>query len=64
MAIDCRSGFLDGLHCLGAPIWNAEGRVCASVWITSPAPRLDNAAEHRHAPAVIEAAKRISHALK
>jgi len=55
---------LDGLHCLGAPIWNPEGRVCASVWITSPAPRLDNAAEHRHAPAVIEAAKRISHALK
>ncbi|MEI6712260.1 MAG: IclR family transcriptional regulator [Verrucomicrobiota bacterium] len=55
---------LEGLHCLGAPIWNAEGRVCASVWITSPAPRLDKAAELGHAPAVIEAASRISQALQ
>ncbi|NBV85931.1 MAG: IclR family transcriptional regulator [Verrucomicrobia bacterium] len=55
---------LDGLHCLGAPIWNAEGRVCASVWITSPAPRLDKAAELEHAPVVIEAANRISDILK
>jgi IclR family acetate operon transcriptional repressor len=55
---------LEGLHCLGAPIWNAEGRVCAAVWITSPAPRLDKAAELQHAPMVIEAAKRISDVLK
>lgn len=51
---------LEGLHCLGAPVWNAEGRVTASVWITSPAPRLDEEAARAHAPFVIEAARRIS----
>jgi DNA-binding IclR family transcriptional regulator len=55
---------LEGLHCLGAPIWNAEGRVCAAVWITSPAPRLGIPVEREHAPKVIEAARRISEILK
>lgn len=54
---------LEGLHCLGAPVWNNETRVIASVWITSPAPRLDKSAEHKHAPFVIEAARRISETL-
>jgi DNA-binding IclR family transcriptional regulator len=55
-----RGETLEGLHCLGAPVWNAEGRVVASVWITSPAPRLGEAAAREHAPFVIEAARRIS----
>jgi DNA-binding IclR family transcriptional regulator len=54
---------LEGLFCLGAPVWNGEARVIASVWITSPSPRLDKSAELKHAPLVIEAARRISEML-
>jgi DNA-binding IclR family transcriptional regulator len=59
-----RGETLEGLHCLGAPVWDAEGRVSAAVWITAPAPRLNEEAERSHAPRVIEAARRISDALK
>lgn len=55
---------MEGLRCLGAPVFDAEGRVCASVWITAPAPRLDAAAEQRHAPLVIAAGRQISGLLR
>ena len=55
---------LEGLRCLGAPVFDAEGRVCASVWITAPAPRLDLEAEKKYAPLVIEAGRRISELLR
>ncbi len=55
---------MEGLRCLGAPVFDAEGRVCASVWITAPAPRLNDAEEQRYAPLVIEAGRRISELLR
>lgn len=55
---------MEGLRCLGAPVFDAEGRVCASVWVTAPAPRLDPEAEEKHAPLVIEAGRRISELLR
>jgi len=55
---------LEGHHCLGAPVFDAEGRVFASVWITAPTPRLTEADEKRIAPFVIEAAERITDALR
>lgn len=55
---------MEGLRCLGAPVFDSEGRVCASVWITAPAPRLDTEAEQRHAPLVIAAGRRISELLR
>ncbi len=55
---------LEGLRCLGAPVFDAEGRVCASVWITAPSPRLNKEAEQRHAPLVMEAGRRIGELLR
>jgi len=55
---------MEGLRCLGAPVFDADGHVCASVWITAPAPRLDTEAEKRHAPLVIDAGRRISELLR
>lgn len=55
---------LEGHHCLGAPVFDAERRVFASVWITAPTPRLTKADEKRIAPFVIEAAQRITDALE
>ena len=59
-----RGETLEGLFCLGAPVWDAAGRVCASVWITAPAPRLDEASVQRDAPLVIEAGRRVGAALR
>ena len=55
---------LEGLNCLGAPVWDREGRACAAVWITAPVPRLTPEKEQLLAPLVIEAGKRISELLK
>ena len=55
---------LEGLNCLGAPVWDREGKVCAAVWITAPTPRLTTEREQLLAPLVIEAGKRISELLK
>jgi DNA-binding IclR family transcriptional regulator len=55
---------LEGIHCVGAPVWDVEGQACASVWITAPAPRLTPEKEQLFAPLVIEAGKRISELLK
>lgn len=59
-----RGETLEGLNCLGAPIWDRAHRVSACVWITAPAPRLTDEKERIHAPLVIEAARRISDLLK
>lgn len=51
---------VEGHHCLGAPVFDSEGRVIASVWITAPAPRLGRKNERKHAPHVIRAAQMIT----
>lgn len=38
-AMDLGAG-LEGHHCLGAPVFDAEGHPIASIWITAPTPRL------------------------
>jgi DNA-binding IclR family transcriptional regulator len=55
---------LEGHHCLGAPVFDADGRAFASIWITAPAPRLSDADGERLAPSVILAAQRVTEALK
>lgn len=54
---------LEGHHCLGAPVFDAEGRVTACVWITALAPRLSEKDGARLACHVIKAAYEISQAL-
>lgn len=54
---------VEGHHCLGAPIFDADGRPLASIWITAPAPRLSEADGEKVAPAVIKAAQMIAEAL-
>lgn len=58
-----RGETLEGLYCLGAPVWDGERRVCASLWITAPEPRLDEASVRRHLPWVLEAGQRMTAAL-
>lgn len=55
---------IEGHHCLGAPVFDADGRPLASVWITAPAPRLSVADSTRVAPQVIRAAQMITEALR
>ncbi len=47
-----------------APVFDADGRVCTSVWITATAPRLDSAASQKDTPLVIEAGCRSSALLR
>lgn len=49
-----------GHHCLGAPVFDAENHPMASIWITAPAARLNENDVLRQAPAVMQAAERIS----
>ena len=46
---------LEGHHCLGGPIFNAEGRAIASLWITGPGQRLSLARMSELVPTVKEA---------
>ncbi|MFA7368864.1 MAG: IclR family transcriptional regulator C-terminal domain-containing protein, partial [Kiritimatiellales bacterium] len=55
---------IEGHHCLGAPVFDADGRPLASVWITAPAPRLSVADSKRVAPQVVRAAQMITEALR
>ena len=55
---------VEGHHCLGAPVFDADGRPLAAVWITAPTPRLSKADGKRLAPHVIQAAQMITEALK
>lgn len=62
-AMDLGEG-IEGHHCLGAPVFDAEKRTLASVWITALTPRLTEEDGARLAPLVIEAASRITAALQ
>ena len=55
---------MNGLHCLGAPILDANDRPIASLWITALAPRLTEADGERLAPAVIRAAQMVTEVLR
>jgi DNA-binding IclR family transcriptional regulator len=55
---------IEGHHCLGAPVFDAEGYPIAAVWITALTPRLTEADGARLAPRVIEAARRVTEALR
>jgi len=55
---------MEGHHCLGAPIFDANEKVIASLWITAIAPRLTEADGARLAPAVIRAAHMVTEVLR
>jgi DNA-binding IclR family transcriptional regulator len=55
---------VEGHHCLGAPVFDADERPLASIWITAPTPRLNAADGKRLAPHVIKAAQMITEALR
>ncbi len=55
---------VEGHHCLGAPVFDADGRPLASIWITAPEPRLSQADAKRLAPHVIKAAQMVTEALR
>jgi len=55
---------VEGHHCLGAPVFDEDGRPLASVWIAAPAPRLGLAEGQRLAPQVIRAAKMVTETLR
>lgn len=55
---------VEGHHCLGAPVFDADARPLAAVWITAPTLRLSKADGKRLAPHVIQAAETITEALK
>lgn len=55
---------VEGHHCLGAPVFDSDGRPLAAIWITAPTPRLSKADGKRLAPHVIQAAQTITEALR
>jgi DNA-binding IclR family transcriptional regulator len=55
---------MEGHHCLAAPIFDANEKVIASLWITAPTPRLSEADGERLAPAVIRAAQMVTEVLQ
>jgi IclR family acetate operon transcriptional repressor len=55
---------MEGHHCLGAPVFDANEKPIASLWITAPAPRLSEADGERLAPAVIRAAQMVTEVLR
>lgn len=55
---------LEGHHCVGAPILDAEGTPVASLWITGPSMRLSEELMVSLAPVVIEAGRRVSAAIQ
>jgi DNA-binding IclR family transcriptional regulator/AraC-like DNA-binding protein len=58
-----RSEEIEGCHCVAAPVFDAEGKVVAAVWITGPSSRLSLRDLHAAAPGVIAAAGEITGAL-
>ncbi|MFZ5829961.1 MAG: IclR family transcriptional regulator [Planctomycetota bacterium] len=62
-AMDLGEG-VEGHHCLGAVVRDAEDRPVASVWITAPAARLSERDGKRLSPEVILAAREIEGRLK
>lgn len=55
---------LEGHHCVGAPIKNAEGMAVAGIWITGPSMRLSEERMRELAPVLIEAGRRASEAFQ
>lgn len=51
---------VEGHHCLGAPVFDADGRPVACLWITALTPRLGEAEGQRLAPDVIRAARAVT----
>jgi DNA-binding IclR family transcriptional regulator len=62
-AMDLGEG-VEGHHCLGAPVFDAEERPIASIWITAPASRLMERDGKRLAPRVMEAAHAVTTGLR
>jgi subtilisin family serine protease len=54
---------LEGHHCLGAPIFGAEGNAIASLWITGPSQRLSEESMTKLAPGVKKAGAMVTAAL-
>ena len=54
---------LEGHHCLGAPILNADGVAVASLWITGPSQRLSEVRMQSLAPIIKEAGRKASIAM-
>ncbi len=55
---------LEGHHCLGAPIFDAEGKAIASLWITGPSQRLSSERMAELAPVAKKAGEMASSALR
>ncbi len=51
---------VEGHHCLGAPVFDADARPIACIWITALTPRLGEAEGERLAPDVIHAARAVT----
>lgn len=54
---------LEGHHCLGAPILDAEGLAIASIWITGPSQRLSEERMMKLAPTVKKAGRMVTTSL-
>lgn len=54
---------LEGHHCLGAPIFDADGIAIASLWITGPSQRLSEERMKKLAPVVKQAGDMVTAAL-
>ena len=54
---------IEGLRCLAAPIFNYAGEIVASIWLSGPRFRLEDAALAEMKPLVIEAGRRLSQAM-
>jgi DNA-binding IclR family transcriptional regulator len=59
-AVD-RSEEIEGLHCVGAPIFNHRGHPIAAIWVTGPSFRFPETAFDRIGRKVVNAAATISH---
>jgi DNA-binding IclR family transcriptional regulator len=58
-AVD-RSEEIEGLHCVGAPIFNHRGHPIAAIWVTGPSFRFPESAFDRIGRKVASAAAQIS----
>ncbi len=52
---------LAGVHCIGAPVFNPEGKVVAAIWITGPSERLSEETRDENGAKVRMYADMISH---
>jgi DNA-binding IclR family transcriptional regulator len=52
---------LAGVHCIGAPVFNAEGKVVAAIWITGPSERISKETRSEYGAKVRAYADMISH---